>query len=60
MVSKSKNPNPGENKHVHVTIPLFVSEKLSKIFDENYPNINRIPLRPFSYKKEDFIIQEDV
>lgn len=62
VVSKGKGKGEGEggNKSVHVTIPLFISNKLSKVFDENYPNINRSPLRPFSSKKEDCIIQEDV
>lgn len=51
VMSKDKTKEKDKNSKVHVTIPLFVSESLSKIFDENYPNINRAPLRPFSYKK---------
>lgn len=60
VVSKGKGKGEGGeggNKSVHVTIPLFISNKLSKLFDENYPNINRSPLKPFSSKKEDCIIQ---
>ncbi len=60
VVSKGKGKGEGGeggNKSVHVTIPLFISNKLSKIFDENYPNINRSALKPFSPRKEDCIIQ---
>lgn len=57
VVGKSKNEN---SKSAHVTIPLFISDQLSKIFDDNFPNINRMPLKPFSYKREDCIIQDDV
>lgn len=33
VVSKEKNKEKDKNGKVHVTIPLFVSESLSKIFD---------------------------
>lgn len=31
-----------------VTIPVFITEKLARQFDREYPHINRIPINPFS------------
>lgn len=32
---------------VHVTVPLFITERLGELFDRLFPDINRNPIKPF-------------
>lgn len=43
VVSKNKDADGFAN----VTIPVFITSKLARCFDEEFPDINRKPLNPF-------------
>ncbi|WP_339046021.1 hypothetical protein [Candidatus Mesenet endosymbiont of Agriotes lineatus] len=44
VVSKSKDNNGFSD----ITLPVFITDELAKVFDKEYPNINREPLNPFN------------
>lgn len=43
---------PFSDQYKNVTIPVFISKNLADQFDQEYPNINKEPLKPFTSDTE--------